>query len=53
VRADGRARVVEGGPERDAAIRLLRARYPDYATWSTPFGAATIVEVERITSWTM
>jgi PPOX class probable F420-dependent enzyme len=53
VRADGLARVVESGPERDAAIRLLRAKYPDYGTWSTPFGAATIVEMERVSSWTM
>lgn len=53
VRADGVARVVESGPERDAAIRLLRAKYPDYATWSTPFGAATVVEIDRVSSWTM
>jgi PPOX class probable F420-dependent enzyme len=53
VRADGLARVVESGPERDAAIRLLRAKYPDYATWSTPFGAATVVEIDRVSSWTM
>jgi PPOX class probable F420-dependent enzyme len=53
VRADGLARVVESGPERNAAIRLLRAKYPDYATWSTPFGAATMVEMKRVSSWTM
>jgi hypothetical protein len=44
---------VEEGAERDAAIALLRAKYPQYATWTTPFGAATIIEVERIASWTM
>lgn len=53
VRADGDGRVVEDGPERDTAIRLLRAKYPQYATWTTPFGAATIIHVERISSWTM
>lgn len=53
VRADGRARVVDEGPEREVAIGLLRARYPQYATWSTPFGAATIIQIERISSWTM
>jgi PPOX class probable F420-dependent enzyme len=53
VRADGRARVVEGGAERDEAIRLLQAKYPDYATWSTPFGAATLVQLERVASWSM
>jgi PPOX class probable F420-dependent enzyme len=53
VRADGAARVAEDGPERETAIRLLRGKYPDYATWSTPLGAATVIEVERVTSWTL
>jgi PPOX class probable F420-dependent enzyme len=53
VRADGTARIVEDGPERDAAIRLLRAKYHDYATWTTPFGAAMVMEVTRITSWAL
>ena len=53
VRADGVARVVEDGPERDTAIRLLRDKYSDYASWSTPFGAAMVLEVTRITSWVL
>jgi PPOX class probable F420-dependent enzyme len=53
VRADGMARVVEDGPERDATIRLLRAKYAQYATWTTPFGAATVIQVERLASWTI
>jgi PPOX class probable F420-dependent enzyme len=53
VRADGRARVVEDGPERDTTIRLLRAKYPQYATWTAPFGAATVIEVDRLASWTI
>jgi PPOX class probable F420-dependent enzyme len=53
VRADGTARVVEDGPERDTTIRLLRAKYPQYATWTTPFGAATLIRIEGIASWTM
>jgi PPOX class probable F420-dependent enzyme len=53
VRADGAAHVVESGPERDATIRLLRAKYPQYETWTTPFGAATVIRVERLTSWTL
>jgi len=53
VRADGLARVVEAGDERETAIRLLRAKYADYETWATPFGAATVINVERWTSWTM
>jgi PPOX class probable F420-dependent enzyme len=53
VRADGDARVVEDGPERDGAIRLLRAKYAQYAEWTEPFGAATIIRVARITSWSL
>lgn len=53
IRADGTARVAEEGPERDTAIRLLRVKYPQYATWTTPFGAATIITVERVTSWAL
>ena len=53
VRADGRARVIRDGPGRDTTIRLLRAKYPQYAPWTTPFGAATVIEVERVASWTM
>jgi PPOX class probable F420-dependent enzyme len=52
VRADGAAHVAESGPERDTTIRLLRAKYPQYQTWTTPFGAATVIRVERLTSWT-
>ncbi len=53
VRADGTARVIEEGPDRDLTIRLLQAKYPQYATWSTPFGAAMIVGVERWASWAL
>ena len=53
IRADGTARVVEDGPDRDTTIRLLRAKYPQYERWTTPFGAATVITVERVTSWTM
>ena len=53
VRADGSARVVDEGPERETAIRLLRAKYPQYGTWTTPFGAATLIHVERIASWAL
>ena len=53
VRADGQARVVEDGPDRELAIRLLREKYPPYADWTAPFGATTIVRVARWTSWRM
>ncbi len=53
VRVDGRAHVVEEGPERETTIRLLRPKYPQYASWTTPFGAATVFRIERVASWTM
>ncbi len=53
VRVDGTARVTEAGAERDLAIRLLVAKYPQYATWSTPFGAAMILRAERWSSWAL
>jgi PPOX class probable F420-dependent enzyme len=53
VRADGVARVVDDGPERETTIRLLRAKYPQYAEWSTPFGAAMVMRLERLSSWSL
>ena len=53
VRADGTARIVEAGPERETAIGLLRAKYQQYATWITGFGAAMVMDVARVTSWTI
>ena len=53
VRADATARVVEDGPERDTTIRLLRAKYPQYETWATPFGAASVMRVARLASWAL
>ena len=53
VRADATARVVKDGPDRDTAIRLLKTRYLQYETWTTPFGAATVITVERVISWTI
>ena len=51
VRADGVARVVRDGPERDRTIELLRAKYPQYATWATPFGAAMVIDIVHWASW--
>ncbi|MGH2456311.1 MAG: TIGR03668 family PPOX class F420-dependent oxidoreductase [Candidatus Limnocylindria bacterium] len=53
VRVDGMARIVESGPGRETAIRLLRRKYPQYATWTTPFGAAMVLQIERWASWTI
>jgi PPOX class probable F420-dependent enzyme len=52
VRADGRARVIETGPERDHAIELLSARYPQGAAPLESFGAAVVVDVARWVGWT-
>ena len=51
VRADGIARTVGSGPERDRAIELLRAKYPQYGGIAGDFGAAIIVKVVRWTGW--
>ncbi|HYN63065.1 MAG TPA: TIGR03668 family PPOX class F420-dependent oxidoreductase [Candidatus Limnocylindrales bacterium] len=53
VRADGEARIVDAGADRDRAIDLLRAKYSQYATWTEPFGAAMVMRVGRVTSWTI
>jgi len=51
VRADGIARVAAAGTERERAIELLRAKYPQYATLAGEFGAAIVVKVVRWTGW--
>jgi PPOX class probable F420-dependent enzyme len=51
VRADGVADVVEEGPERERAIELVTGKYEQYRDWTTPFGAAVVVRVERWSSW--
>lgn len=53
VRADGPAHVAEDGADRDLTIRLLQAKYEQYATWSEPFGAAMVMTVERWASWAL
>jgi len=53
VRADGLGRVVESGPERERAVHLLTARYPQYAALEGGFGAALIVRVARWQGWAM
>jgi PPOX class probable F420-dependent enzyme len=50
-RAEGLARVVTEGPERDEALARLRAKYPQYETLNDPFGDAVIVEATRWTGW--
>jgi PPOX class probable F420-dependent enzyme len=50
-RAEGVARVLAAGPERDEALANLRAKYPQYETLDGVFGDAVIVEVARWTGW--
>lgn len=51
VRLDGRARVLAGGPEADAAIKLLATRYAPYRA-SPPAGPVVAIAVERWSGWT-
>lgn len=50
VRLDGRARVVEAGPERDRGLGLLAQKYPQYRE-RPPTGPVIAVTVERAVSW--
>jgi len=50
VRADGRARILGTGPERDRAVAILQAKYPQYAA-SPPTGPAVVVDIESWRWW--
>lgn len=50
VRADGTARIVEGGPEREAAVAALTAKYPQYED-QPPEGPVVEVTVDRWRGW--
>ena len=50
VRADGRARIVDGGPDFEHAIELLVGRYPQYAR-SKPEGPVVAVTIQRWSGW--
>jgi PPOX class probable F420-dependent enzyme len=50
-RADGVAHIAASGPERERAIELLRAKYPQYEDMAGDFGAAIVVKVVRWTGW--
>ena len=50
VRADGQARVLESGEERERALELLAAKYPQYRA-QPPLGPVLVVEVERWSGW--
>jgi len=51
VRADGEGRVVEEGPERDATIDQMRAKYPQYATHRLEERPIIRIELDRLIGW--
>lgn len=50
VRLDGRARVVDDAGERESALALLAAKYPQYAR-TPPAGAVLAIEVSAWRAW--
>jgi len=50
VRLRGRARVLGAGPERDRALALLAAKYPQYRREPPP-GPVLAVDVVEVRSW--
>jgi PPOX class probable F420-dependent enzyme len=50
VRLDGRARVLEDGPEHASAIALLCVKYPQYRT-TPPSGAVVAIDVVACRAW--
>ena len=49
-RVDGRGRVVEDGPERDAAVAALRDKYEQYQRVGIG-GAALVIDPDRWSGW--
>jgi PPOX class probable F420-dependent enzyme len=50
VRGDGRARILEAGPEFEAALAALAERYDPYRA-AAPAGPVIALEVERWSGW--
>ena len=50
VRADGQARILNGGPEYQAAIAALVAKYDHYGD-TPPNGPVILIEIEQVTGW--
>jgi PPOX class probable F420-dependent enzyme len=51
VRADGRARVLEGGPEFDGALGVLRDKYRTQYGLEGPTGPVIAIDVDRWVGW--
>ena len=50
VRVDGQGRILDDGPERDAAIAILTAKYPVYVAQPPP-GAVIAIDVAGWRAW--
>jgi PPOX class probable F420-dependent enzyme len=50
VRLRGRARVLDGGPERERALALLSTKYPQYAS-EPPDGPVLAVDISDVREW--
>ena len=50
VRVDGTGRILEAGSEREAAVGLLRDKYPQYVTVGVP-GPVVAIDVDSWRSW--
>ncbi|SEM69312.1 TIGR03668 family PPOX class F420-dependent oxidoreductase [Streptacidiphilus jiangxiensis] len=50
VRGDGDAEIWEEGPERERALDLLAAKYPQYAE-ARPAGAVVAITIDHISGW--
>jgi PPOX class probable F420-dependent enzyme len=51
IRLRGRARVLDGGPEHDRALTLLRDKYPQYVD-EPPGGPVLAIDVRERREWT-
>ena len=51
LRAEGRATLLDPGPEHAAAVAALRATYPQYATHRLDDRPLIRIEIDRVTTW--
>ena len=51
LRADGRAALLEPGPEHAAAVAALRARYPQYLTHRLDDRPLIRIAIDGVTTW--
>jgi len=51
LRAEGRASLLDPGPEHATAVAALRATYPQYATHRLDDRPLIRIEIDRVTSW--